>query len=108
MDFGSNSKDFEFKNSKLPVSYVNFQKVAKNIETFCFLSTFTSNKIFDSKIWLNYFLDDYHFGYITNPSKETLVSYVQSKLVQQVWSKHVYWEMMYMSIIIGPTSKLRE
>ncbi len=73
----------------------NFQKVAKNIERFCFLSTFTPDKIFDSKIWLNYFLDDYHFGYITKSSKESLVKYVQSKLVQQVWSKHVYWEMMY-------------
>jgi len=41
-----------------PVSYVNFQKVTNNIERFCFLSTFTSNKIFYSKIWLNYFLDD--------------------------------------------------
>jgi hypothetical protein len=86
----------------------NFQKVAKNIERFCFLSTFTPDKIFDSKIWLNYFLDDYHFGYITKSSKESLVRYVQSKLVQQVWSKHVYWEMMYMSIVIGPTPKLRE
>jgi len=60
-----------------PVSYVNFQKVTNNIERFCFLSTFTSNKFFYSKIWLNYFLDDYHFGYITKSLKETLVGYVQ-------------------------------
>jgi hypothetical protein len=27
----------DFKNSKLPVSYDNFQKVAKNIKGFCFV-----------------------------------------------------------------------
>ncbi len=52
-----------------------FQQVAKNIEGFCFLilSYFVCNQI-----WLNYFLDDYHFGYITK-SYEAKLEVIRSK-----------------------------
>ncbi len=35
---GPNPLDFNFKNSKLPKSYDNFQNVARNIERFLFFS----------------------------------------------------------------------
>ncbi len=59
------------KNSKLPEFYNNFQKVAKNIEGFCFLFKKPSY-LLCSQILLNYFVDDHHFGYITKSLKETV------------------------------------
>jgi hypothetical protein len=35
--------------------------------------TFLLSYLVYSQIWLNYFLDDHHFGYITKSLKETLV-----------------------------------
>jgi hypothetical protein len=61
-----------FKNSKSPEHYDNFQRVAKDIEGFCFF--FLPSYILCSQIWLNYFLDDRYFGdYITKSLKETLL-----------------------------------
>ncbi len=50
--------DFKFSES-----YDNFQKVAKNIEGFCVIFFFPSFiPIYVTKFWLNYFLDEHHFG----------------------------------------------
>jgi hypothetical protein len=60
------------KKIRSPDCYDKFQEVAKNIEGsrfFFFLISYLGY----SKIWLNYFLDDCHFGYITKSIKETLV-----------------------------------
>jgi hypothetical protein len=59
-----------FKNSNLLDFYNNLKKVAKNIKGFCFFSLYSY--LLCSQIWLNYFLDDCHFGYITKSFKETL------------------------------------
>jgi hypothetical protein len=58
---------FKFSNSQ---SCDNFQKVAKNIKGILFFSLLSY--LLCNQIWLNYFLDDCHFGYITNSLKETL------------------------------------
>lgn len=59
-----------FKNSKSPESYDNFQKVAKNIKGFYFS---LPSYLLHSQIWLNFFLDDRHFANITKSLKETLL-----------------------------------
>jgi hypothetical protein len=59
---GPNSSDFE-----LPESYDDFQKVAKNIEGFCFVFSFSlPSYVVCNQIWLNYILDDRQFGYYHN------------------------------------------
>jgi hypothetical protein len=64
-----------FKNSKLRKSYDNFQKVNKNIKGFFyFFLNFLHSYLLCNEIWLHYFPDDYHFGYITKSLKETLHS----------------------------------
>jgi hypothetical protein len=48
-----------------------FQQAAKNIEGFCFLFLFfLVSYLVYSQIWLNYFLKDCHFDYITKSLKE--------------------------------------
>ncbi len=55
-------------------SYDNFQKVAKNIEGFLFYFFLKlPSYLLCSQIFLNYFLDDCHFGYVTKSLKETLL-----------------------------------
>jgi hypothetical protein len=55
----------EEKNSQLPDFSHNLQKVAKNIEVgILFFSLLLY--LGCSQIWLNCFMDDCHFGYITN------------------------------------------
>jgi hypothetical protein len=48
---------------------------AKNIEGFCFLIL---SYLVCSQIWLNYFMDDYHFGYITK-SYEAKLEVIRNK-----------------------------
>jgi len=59
-----------FKNSKSPESYDNFQKVATNIKGFYF---FLPSYLLHSQIWLLFFLDNRHFANITKSLKETLL-----------------------------------
>ncbi len=61
------------KMRKSPKSFNNFQKVAKNIKGVCSPPPPPASYLFCSQIWLNYFLDDSHFGYITETLKETLI-----------------------------------
>ncbi len=61
---------WNFKNSKSPESYDNFQKVTKNIKGFYF---FLPSYLLHSQIWLNFFLDDRHFANITKSLMETLL-----------------------------------
>jgi hypothetical protein len=55
---------YEEKNSKLPDFSQNLQKVAKNIEGGILFFSLLSY-LGCSQIWLNCFMDDCHFGYIT-------------------------------------------
>jgi hypothetical protein len=65
-----------FKNSKSPESCDNFQRVPKNIKRFCYFGL--SSYLLCNQIWLNYFLDDRHFGYITKSLKAVLLHSKQS------------------------------
>jgi hypothetical protein len=79
---------FEEKNSKLSNFSHNLQKVAKNIEGgIMFLSLLSY--LGCSQIWLNCFMDDCHFGYITNLSlKNILAAHSHSHL-------HFHCEIKY-------------
>lgn len=55
---------FQGKIPQIPKIFCNkFQYVAKNVEDFLFY--FLLSYLVCSPIWLNYFLDDHHFDYIT-------------------------------------------
>jgi hypothetical protein len=81
------------KNSKLPESYNNFQKVGSQ-EYRRILVFFLLSYILCSQIWLNYFLDSCHFGYITKSLKETLTrrllrfSSMEGRSIIAQWPKH--------------------
>jgi len=66
-----NLPDFEKKKDfNSPDFYDKFQFVAKNIKGF-FLFLFILSYQVCSQIWLNYFVNDPHFGYITKTLNET-------------------------------------
>jgi hypothetical protein len=48
---------------------ITFRRKPKNIEGFCF---FLFSYVLCNQIWLNCFLADHHFEYITKSLKETL------------------------------------
>ncbi len=66
-----NSPDSKAKKPKSPDFCDKFQWVAKNIEGFWFFSTFTSSMY--SQIWLNHFMCDHHFSYITSETITTII-----------------------------------
>jgi len=81
------------KNSQSPEShYDNFQKVAKNIEGFSFFFFALPSYLLCSQIWVNYFLDDRHFGNLTKSIKETLLSTCYgmntTTVIVQFWRFH--------------------
>jgi hypothetical protein len=53
------------------IFYDKFQKVAKNIEGFFIKKIPLLSYLVCNQIWLNYFMDNCHFGYITKSLKET-------------------------------------
>jgi hypothetical protein len=68
-----NSPDYEELFFKSPDFYDKFQQVAKNIKGFCFFFVLLSYLLYN-QIWLNYFLNDRHFGYITKSLKKRAMS----------------------------------
>ncbi len=64
-----NLSNFEKFFLQIARFYDQFKYVAKNIEGLCLFST---HYLIFRQIWLNYFVNDHHFGYITNSLKETL------------------------------------
>jgi hypothetical protein len=82
---GPNSRDFEFLFYiffKLPDFYDKFQYVAEEYRTilfFFFLFFFLLSYRVCSQIWLNYFMNDQHFGYITKSLKGNLAPTVKAQ-----------------------------
>jgi len=75
-----NSPDFE-SNQNLQIFMMSSSRPRIAQEYRRFLSFFfLLSYLVCSQIWLNYFLDDYHFGYITKSLKETLVGTIVPSL----------------------------
>jgi hypothetical protein len=71
------------KNSNRQISTTSSSIVAKKIKGFSFFPLLPY--VIYSQIWLNYFLDYYHFDYITKSLKETL------DLIVEPWDLYVSW-----------------
>ncbi len=84
------------KNSTSPKSYDNLQKVAKEYRRILFFFFFLvlPSYLVCSQIWLNYFLDDCHFGYITKILKRNHVD-VCVQVALSNWTLHFvrYWRI---------------
>jgi hypothetical protein len=80
------------KNSKLSESYDTFQKGSQEYRRI-FIFFPLPSYLLCSQIWLNYFLDDHHSGYVTKSLKETLahthlgVSPLQTKHMHKMIQK---------------------
>ncbi len=73
---------------KLAVFIIKFQQEAKNVGTSVF---FLLSYLVCSQIWLNYFVNDDHFDYVTKSLKKTLVQHVNmcnlvEKLCLKIWA----------------------
>jgi hypothetical protein len=86
---GPNSLDFEIENLEiarvlrwLPKGSQEYRRIL------CF---FLPSYLLCSQIWLNYFLDDYHFGYIPISLKETLERWLKFSAVP---AQNLLWKII--------------